>query len=357
MGGASGIGTFSTSSSPGEEDWKWLCTKRNVLLFKRSVGRGNCAGFLDVVDALPVGMTYIPGTAAIDGTPVTTEPTVSGSNVIFEDQLLPPGSSFEYTVSTRVDATAPTGDLTNTATMRDPVTGARISNIASATVSRDPEAVFDCSPVIGKVFDDINMDGYQNDPNDRDGTVTDQVAPFSGKVASDRIDNFEEPGIAGARVVTPTGTVITTDEYGRFHVPCAELPGSLGTNFTLKLDTRSLPTGYRVTTENPRTMRLTAGIMTELNFGAAIGRLLDVDLTASAFNQDEPVERLEQGLERLLREIADTPGVIKLTYFRGSESERLAKARLDAVEDFIERRWDSIGRYRLIIEQTIVTLQ
>ena len=74
-------------------------------------------------------------------------------------------------------------------------------------------------------------------------------------------------------------------------------------------------------------------------------------------DKDEPVERLEQGLERLLREIADTPGVIKLSYFRGSESEALARARLDAVEDFIERRWRSIGRYRLIIEQTIVTLQ
>lgn len=315
------------------------------------------AGFLDVVDTLPVGMTYIPGTAAVDGVPVTTEPTVSGLNVIFEDQLLPPGSSFAYTVSTRVDASAPVGDLTNTATMRDPVTGARISNIATATVSRDPEAVFDCAPVIGKVFDDINMDGYQNHPDDRDGTVTDQVAPFSGKIASDGFDSFEEPGLAGARVVTPTGTVITTDEHGRFSVPCAELPGSLGTNFTLKLDTRSLPTGYRVTTENPRTMRLTGGILTELNFGAAIGRLLDVDLTAAAFDQDEPVQRLEQGLERLLREIADTPGVIKLTYFRGSESERLAQTRLDEVEDFIERRWSSIGRYRLIVEQTIVNLQ
>ncbi|MEL7203883.1 MAG: hypothetical protein AAGL19_06930, partial [Pseudomonadota bacterium] len=314
------------------------------------------AGFLDVVDILPAGMTFIPGTALVDGVAPATPPTISGQRVSFEDQLLPPGSTFEYTLSTRVDATAPTGDLTNRASMRDPISDTPVSNIATATVRRDPEAVFDCAPVIGKVFDDLNMDGYQNDPDDRDGTVTDDALPL-GKVGSANIGNFDEPGIAGARVVTPTGTVITTDEYGRFHVPCAELPDSIGTNFTLKLDTRSLPTGYRVTTENPRSMRLTAGIMTELNFGAAIGRLLDVDLTAAAFDQTEPAARLEQGLDRLLVEIADTPGVIKLTYFRGSESRRLAKARLEEVEEYIERRWSSIGRYRLIVEQTIVDLQ
>lgn len=55
-----------------------------------------------------------------------------------------------------------------------------------------------------------------------------------------------EPGLPRARLVTPTGTVITTDEHGRYSVPCAELAGNTGANFTLKLDPNALPTGCRI---------------------------------------------------------------------------------------------------------------
>ena len=54
----------------------------------------------------------------------------------------------------------------------------------------------------------------------------------------------------------------------------------IGSNFIVKLDPRTLPTGYRVTTENPRKVRLTRGKMVKLNFGAAITRLVKLDLNA-----------------------------------------------------------------------------
>jgi hypothetical protein len=92
-----------------------------------------------------------------------------------------------------------------------------------------------------------------------------------------------EPGIPAVRLAGVDGTIITTDEFGRFHVPCAMLPDDRGSNFILKLDTRSLPTGYRMTTENPRVVRLTPGKMTEMNFGATLTRVVRVDLNARAF--------------------------------------------------------------------------
>ncbi|WEX11566.1 hypothetical protein [Chelativorans sp. AA-79] len=100
----------------------------------------------------------------------------------------------------------------------------------------------ECAEIIGKVFDDQNGNGYQDKG---------------------------EQGLAGVRIVTPKGWIVITDERGRFHVACADLPeGPTGSNFVMKVDTRSLPTGYRLTTENPRMVRLTAGKLAKLNFGA-----------------------------------------------------------------------------------------
>jgi hypothetical protein len=187
--------------------------------------------------------------------------------------------------------------------------------------------------------------------------VTDFNAPYSGKIGSDSFDEGEEEGLANVRVVTPTGTVITTDEFGRYHVPCAEIPTRTGANFSLKLDTRSLPTGYRVTTENPRVMRLTPGIMTELNFGVALGEVIDIDLTAAAFDKNGPVDRLEEGIARILSEMERKPTFLRLSYFKTNEDKRLIRRRLDAVEDFIRERWRGGGRNRLIIERNTIVIQ
>ncbi|MCK7509894.1 MAG: hypothetical protein MZV70_41605 [Desulfobacterales bacterium] len=56
-----------------------------------------------------------------------------------------------------------------------------------------------------------------------------------------------EPGLAGVRVVSARGLIATTDKYGRYHITCAVVPNeNRGSNFILKLDERSLPSGYRV---------------------------------------------------------------------------------------------------------------
>jgi len=224
-------------------------------------------------------------------------------------------------------------------------------------VRREVEAIFDCSDVIGKVFDDRNFDGYQN-PAKGSGINNQKLFGRKGKIALGT-EPLTEPGLPRVRLVTPTGTIITTDEYGRYSVPCAELPREMGTNFTLKLDTRSLPSGYRVTTENPRTMRLTAGIMAEMNFGAAIGRVIDIDLTTSAFDAGhQPVERLVQGIDRLLSQVSAEPAVLRLSYFSsGGEARQDVRKRLSELEDHIQRRWKRVGKYRLLVETDIKSLQ
>src|SRR5690606_23968548 len=183
--------------------------------------------------------------------------------------------------------------------------------------------------IIGKVFDDQNRNGYQ-DPG--------------------------EPGLAGVRVATVKGWLITTDEHGRFHVACADLPEArIGSNFIMKLDERTLPSGYRLTTENPHVVRLTAGKMTELNFGAALGRVVRLDLAAEAFEPGgvELAREWAEGLDQLIAVLAEEQSVLRLTYFDAGEAE-LAEARVKHIKALIAEAWRRRGRaYPLEIETRV----
>ena len=104
---------------------------------------------------------------------------------------------------------------------------------SSATVRIVPDPTFDCTDVTGKVFNDTNRNGRQ------DGN---------------------EPGLPGVRVVTPGGLGATTDQFGRYHITCAITPNeSRGSNFMLKLDDRTLPSGFRMSTDPVQVQRATRG--------------------------------------------------------------------------------------------------
>ena len=146
------------------------------------------------------------------------------------------------------------------------------------------------------------------------------------------------------RLSTVNGTLITTDQYGRYSVPCAALPDAdTGSNFLLKLDTRTLPTGYRVTTENPRTVRVTQGKMTTLNFGAAISRVVSIELSGSAFASGTatPSDALDAGVDQLVAALETEPSVLRLTYFENGEGTALASKRVAEIEKLIRKRLKS----------------
>jgi hypothetical protein len=171
-----------------------------------------------------------------------------------------------------------------------------------------PDPIFDCSDIIGKVFDDANSNGY---PDDGEG------------------------GIANVRVATVNGLLVTADDYGRFHVACADIPDSeRGSNFIMKLDERTLPSGYFVTSENPRVVRLTRGKIVKLNFGAALKKTLQLDLKSEAFEKDshELDSKWHKSLEKLQDKIDDGINHIKINYIKDAkESAKTAKKRLKNV--------------------------
>ncbi len=311
----------------------------------------------NVIDQLPAGLAYTPGSAQVDG--VATEPTaIPRTRLTWAGLTIAPAQTITVTYSARVTGQADFGELTNSTWLTDSG-GNTLSNIATATITVEPEHVFDCSDVIGKVFDDRNRNGYQDAPG---GRVTDDdlFVDKMGKLQGPKPAKDGEPGLPGVRLATVNGTLITTDEHGRFHVPCAELPKAIGSNFTLKLDTRTLPSGYRVTTENPRVVRLTAGKMAKMNFGAAIGKVVDVDLTDRAFvpGEAQPKAALAKGVDGLLEQIRSTPSVLRLSYIlQQDEDAANARARLRALEKLIRQKWRGKGRYKLDIERSVKRVQ
>jgi uncharacterized repeat protein (TIGR01451 family)/fimbrial isopeptide formation D2 family protein len=78
---------------------------------------------------------------------------------------------------------------------------------------------------------------------------------------------IQEEGIAGAKLRTPSGITVTTDEYGRYHVPDEYVEKERGKNFIIKVDEASLPKGMKVITENPRVKLITQYGLNEFNFG------------------------------------------------------------------------------------------
>ena len=219
----------------------------------------------------------------------------------------------------------------------DYVNRARVQTAVGATMSEDtatvrviPDPDFDCTDVVGKVFDDVNLNGYQDK---------------------------EEKGLPGVRLVTVRGLIATTDKHGRFHITCAAVPDEdRGSNFILKLDERSLPTGYRLTTENPRVQRITRGKMVRFNFGATIHRVVRIDIADGVFEPETTELRIQwtSKMDQLLEELKKGPSVLRLSYLRDVENKGLVKERLKALKKEITKQWkQSDGGYRLTIETEI----
>jgi hypothetical protein len=262
---------------------------------------------------------------------------IDGRNIGFANVTVPANASVEITLSLTVPVNAGPGDYVNEARAVDPVTGAPIGNVGRATVSVEAEPVFDCSDIIGKVFDDRNRNGIQDA----------QTSPYE-----------PERGLPGVRLVTVNGELITTDKEGRYSVPCAMIPdAAIGSNFILKLDTRTLPTGYRVTTDNPRTIRLTKGKVAKLNFGAAITRVVRLDLQSEAFVKGgtELAPRWADGIGTLISELEKSESVLRLRYLGAGKDVALAKKRVAAVGKLVLQEWKKRGaEYKLEIETSVL---
>lgn len=282
-----------------------------------------------IEDQIPPGFKYIKNSAQIDGVPV--EPEVQGRLLRWPNQTINAGQVRVIKLLLVVGSGVGFNEYVNQTWAANQLVNARVSNVATATVRVVADPTFDCSDLIGKVFDDKNRNGYQDEG---------------------------EPGIPGVRLATPKGWLVTTDEYGRYHIACADVPSEMrGSNFIIKVDERTLPSGYRVITENPRVVRLTQGRLVKANFGASIHRVVRLDLNGDAFGKDnklttEYAARLDEVLKLLYAE----PSILRIAYRMPVDSEVSdARKRVTYVKDWIKEHWEPHDCcYDLQLEEEIV---
>jgi len=313
-----------------------------------------------LVDSFPAGFRYVKGSARLDDTPA--EPTVSGFQLTWSNLSFVGGAHHTFLVLLAVGAGVGEGQFVNRAQAFAEVTGAAVnraqvsagvkrtpmnraqamatvigspvSNEGTATVRVAPDVTFDCTDVIGKVFDDVNGNGQQ-DPG--------------------------EKGIPGVRVLTTRGLAAITDEFGRFHITCAITPlEGRGSNCALKLDDRTLPSGYRPTTPSVLVERATRGKALRFEFGASIHRVVGLDLSDAVFEPGTTDMRPQwrPRLDLLLAELRKSRSVLHLSYLADVENKPLVDRRLQAVEQTIKDAWRAMNCcYELTIEREVYWLR
>jgi uncharacterized repeat protein (TIGR01451 family) len=313
-----------------------------------------------LVDSFPAGFRYVKGSARLDDRP--TEPTLAEfqltwSNLSFaggqqhtillllavgagvgEGQFVNHAQAFSQVIGPPVNQVQPSVAAARTAVNRPQAPavtlGSPVSSQASATVVVVPDVTFDCTDIIGKVFDDVNGDGHQ-DPG--------------------------ESGIPGVRIVTTRGLAAITDEFGRFHITCAITPlEGRGSNFALKLDDRTLPSGYRPTTPQVLVERATRGKALRFEFGASIHRVVSLDLSDVVFEPGTAEVRLQwrPRLDLLLAELRKSRSILRLSYLADVEDKPLADRRLESVDQTISDAWRAMNCcYELTIEREVFWLR
>jgi uncharacterized repeat protein (TIGR01451 family) len=280
-----------------------------------------------IVDRYPAGFRYVPKSARLDGLPA--EPTVANGELVWNGLSF--GSSDHHTIVLLlvVGAGVGEGEFVNRAQAINGLTGTPLSGEATARVRVTPDLTFDCTDVFGKVFDDVNRNGRQ-DPG--------------------------EKGLPGVRVVTARGLEATTDQFGRFHITCAITPNeSRGSNFVLKLDDMTLPSGFRMSTDQVQIKRATRGKALKFDFGASIYRVVGIDLSDAVFEPGTTEIRIQwrPRLNTLLEELRKAQSVLRLSYIADTEDPELVGRRMEEVKRQLTEAWGANSSYALTIEPEV----
>ena len=232
---------------------------------------------VQLIDRLPANFKYVNGSARLDGEVIAdpsgqrerifTIGTVAGLVDTNGNGQADPGEDGyrELIYQLIVGAGAMPGEYDNSVSAIDVCASCQISNISTAAVSVVLDPLLDLGTLIGKVFNDLDGDGYQD---------------------------TGEAGIAGVMVALDDGTYVITDQYGRYHVPAIE-PG----HRLVKINLSTVPGGHASsTTSTAQVVAVTPGLLVKANFGiqyqsetATIGQEAEYGVRIETTTSQSPV--------------------------------------------------------------------
>ena len=207
----------------------------------------------NIINSLPGGFSYVANSAKAESS--NSGMSITGNSPLDLGNLeLAAGSEVNIRFVVRIGAGIKPGNNTLYAeafmdkqfvTRAVETRSISISNRASLILNvADSDPLFDDSLVLGTVYHDRNGNGMQ-DPG--------------------------EPGIPGVRIASAEGLIITTDQFGRYHLK--DIKGGKwerGRNYILKVDQASLPEGVTFVTSNPLVRRITPGLPTRFDFAVQL---------------------------------------------------------------------------------------
>ncbi|QJR10735.1 hypothetical protein DSM104443_01804 [Usitatibacter rugosus] len=199
--------------------------------------RNNTGNALDranvvLVDDLPAGFAYVPGTVRRDGKTIA-DPVTNGPRLTLTIGNMERGQQALITYRVRVGPGALQGDGVNRvqATYVTPA-ATTVSNIATARVQVTGGVFSDRAFILGKVWMDCNANGSQDKG---------------------------ELGMPGVRLLIEDGTFVVTDGEGRY-----SFYGITNRTHVLKLDRSTLPPGAKLQ------------VLSQRNLGDASSRIVDL---------------------------------------------------------------------------------
>lgn len=201
----SGLSVQKTASRSSVE----IAESLAYTVLAKNVGEVDLDG-VELVDTLPFGFAYLPGSTRVDGRPAV-DPATAGRTLRFAAGALArdAGRTVEYRVVVRTSALQ--GDGVNRVMAHSVSPVVATSNEASAGVTVSAGVFASEATVLGMVFADCNADGLK-DP--------------------------DEPGVPGVRLLMEDGTSVVTDGQGRY-----SLYGLSPRTHVLKIDRTTLPAG------------------------------------------------------------------------------------------------------------------
>ncbi|MBL0088705.1 MAG: DUF11 domain-containing protein [Ideonella sp.] len=214
-----------------------------------TLASGTPPAHLSVVDQLPLGFTYVAGTARVGEQAIADPAGGRGPTLAFELGAMPASGSVTLTYRARADAGSLQGDGINRATVYGcakgptctapggfaPREGSVASNEAQHRVKLTGVVFAAEACVLGKVFVDCN---------------------------GNHVQDAEELGIPGVRLVMQDGTTLISDSEGKYSV-CG-LPAR---SHVLRIDPLTLPRGGRLTTSSNRNLGDAGSLWLDLKSG------------------------------------------------------------------------------------------
>jgi hypothetical protein len=100
-------------------------------------------------------------------------------------------------------------------------------------------------------------------------------------------------------------------------------------------------------------VRVTRGKVAKLNFGAAIHRVVLLEMSDAAFaaGGTDLLPQWNQQLDTMIEKLNEQPSVVRIVYRNGGGDAQLAARRLEAVRAAVRERWRRHGeRYPLAVE-------